>query len=189
MTTQHSLEHQILIAMPTLTNSWFDKTVVYIVEDNEYGSMGLTLNLPHSINIEQLLEHFNLVADQSLDYLNQKVLLGGPVEMEHGFILHKDDNQTWQKSLPLRDNLVMTVSEDFLKALAQGTGPKKFIACLGFAGWEKGQLADEIQGNSWLSIPYNESLLFEVPTHDKWRVALGTLGISPEFLSMEAGHD
>ncbi|BBP42748.1 YqgE/AlgH family protein [Thiosulfativibrio zosterae] len=189
MTKQHSLEHQILIAMPTLTNSWFDKTVVYVVEDNEYGSMGLTLNLPHSFTIENLLEHFTLNADQTLPYLDQKVLLGGPVEVEHGFILHEDTGQSWQKSLPLQNGLVMSVSEDLLKAIAEGTGPQKFIACLGFAGWEKGQLADEIQGNSWLTIPYNESLLFEVPTHDKWRVALGTLGIAPEFLSMEAGHD
>lgn len=188
MTIEHSFEHQILIAMPTLTNTWFDKTVVYIVEDNEYGSMGLTLNSPHNINIEQLLEHFNLNGEEDLPYLTQQVLLGGPVEIEHGFILHENNGQSWQKSLPLNGNLAMSVSEDVLKSLAEGTGPKKFIACLGFAGWEKGQLADEIRGNSWLTIPYNESLLFDVPAHDKWRVALGTLGIAPEFLSMEAGH-
>lgn len=186
--TETSLEHHILIAMPNLQDSWFEKTVVYIVEDNEHGSMGLTLNLPHELDVEQLLKYFDLDMLANLPYLHNRVQLGGPVDMEHGFVLHKDDMVDWQKSMPLQDGLAMTVSEDLLKAIAEGNGPSDFVAFLGFAGWDKGQLADEIQSNSWLSIPYNESLLFDVPNHDKWRVALSTLGISPEFLSMEAGH-
>lgn len=189
MNTLTNYEHRILIAMPTLTNSWFEKTIVYIVEDNEFGSMGLVLNLPHEFTLEKLLSHFDLnIFHDDPSLMTKKVMLGGPVDMEHGFILHSPAGD-WEKSMPLQDGLAMTVSEDLLKAVAEGKGPDKMLACLGFAGWEKGQLADEIAGNSWLSIPYNERLVFEVPSHDKWRVALGTLGIQPEFLSMEAGHD
>ena len=183
-----SFEHQILIAMPALDNSWFKKTVIYIVEDNENGTMGLVINLPHNLQVDQLLEHFKF--DIALDENTAKktVLIGGPVDMEHGFILYKGES-TWQHSMSLRNNLNMAVSEDLLKAIGQNKGPENFISFLGFAGWEKGQLAKEINENSWLTIPYNEALLFEVDTKTKWHVALNTLGISPEHLSSEAGYD
>ncbi|BCN94110.1 UPF0301 protein [Thiomicrorhabdus immobilis] len=182
-----SLEHHFLIAMPALENSWFEKTVIYIVEDNEHGTMGLVINLANKIDIQDLLDHFNLATPQNVDYLKQTVLIGGPVDLERGFILHESTGN-WKSTMPLPDNLSMTVSEDFLQALSEGLAPSKFLVCLGFAGWEPGQLAQEIQENSWLTIPYNESLLFETPLENRWQVALGTLGISPEFLSSEAGH-
>lgn len=183
-----SFEHQILIAMPSLDNSWFEKTVIYLVEDNLQGTMGLVINLPHKLRISQLLEHFKLesVVDNKID--NQAVLVGGPLDIEHGFILYNGTHK-WQHSIALKDNLNMAISEDLLKSIGQNKGPEKFITCLGFAGWNPGQLAKEINENSWLTIPYNESLLFDVAAEDKWHVALGTLGVAPEFLSMEAGYD
>jgi len=183
----NSLEHHFLIAMPNLTDSWFDKTVVYIVEDNEHGTMGLVINLEHNLTVPELLDHFELPVEAAETYTDQLVLMGGPVDLEHGFILHEPQGN-WQKTLPLQDNLAMTVSEDFLKAMADGTAPEKIVVCLGFSGWEKGQLNEEIQANNWLTIPYNEALLFEVASEQKWQVALSTLGISPESLSMDAGH-
>ncbi len=188
MDANYSLEHHFLIAMPSLADSWFEKTVIYMVEDNDFGSMGLVINLPHKLTVQELLEHFKLSVDQTNPKLDDNVLMGGPVDMEHGFILHHGQS-AWQKTLPLQDDLAMTVSEDLLKAIARNEGPKHFIACLGFAGWEKGQLQKEIQENSWLTIPYNQTLLFEVPIDRKWEVALGTLGIAPEHLSIDAGHD
>ena len=182
-----SLEHHFLIAMPALENSWFEKTVIYLVEDNEHGSMGLVINLPNKLDVKDLLDHFELPIPTGADFLDKTVLIGGPVDLERGFILHQS-NGDWKSSMQLPDNLSMTVSEDFLEALSGNQEPDKFIVCLGFAGWEPGQLAQEIQDNSWLTIPYNESLLFETPVEKRWEVALGTLGISPEFLSCEAGN-
>jgi len=177
--------------MPNLADSWFEKTLVYVVEDNQHGSMGLVVNLPHKLILSQLLEHFQLPTDRlnsRSDLAEQVIMMGGPVDMEHGFILHQPPGD-WQKSIHLKDNLAMTVSEDFLKAVSEGNQPEKLLVCLGFAGWEAGQLNEEIQQNNWLPIPYNESLLFDIEPDQKWLVALNTLGISPESLSMEAGHD
>ena len=188
MQTLDSLEHQFLIAMPNLAHSWFEKALIYIVEDNHHGSMGVVVNFPHQLNIQQLLDHFELPIPTQAPYLETEVMMGGPVDVEHGFILHQPDGD-WQKTVALPDNLGMTVSEDFLKALSQKSAPEDFVICLGFAGWEKGQLNDEIQANNWLTIPYNASLLFDVPAEKKWETAIQTLGIAPEFLSMDAGHD
>jgi len=191
MENLNSLEHHFLIAMPNLADSWFEKTLVYVVEDNQHGSMGLVVNLPHKLILSQLLEHFQLPTDRlnsRSDLAEQVIMMGGPVDMEHGFILHQPPGD-WQKSIHLKDNLAMTVSEDFLKAVSEGNQPEKLLVCLGFAGWEAGQLNEEIQQNNWLPIPYNESLLFDIEPDQKWLVALNTLGISHESLSMEAGHD
>ncbi|MBO1923889.1 MULTISPECIES: YqgE/AlgH family protein [Thiomicrorhabdus] len=187
MNQMHSLEHHFLVAMPSLDNSWFEKSVIYIVEDNEHGTMGLTINLGHQLDIRTLLEHFHYHYNERNPHLDEQVLLGGPVDVERGFILHQPAG-SWKSSMPLRDGLAMTVSDDFLQAVGDGEAPDNFLVCLGFAGWEPGQLAEELQENSWLTIPYNQSLLFETPVEQRWEIALGTLGISPEFLSSEAGH-
>lgn len=187
MKEMQSLEHHFLISMPTLDDSWFEKTVIYIVEDNELGSMGLVINLPHKLSITDLLEHFDYMPTDDYPYLRNDVMIGGPVDMERGFILHRPHGK-WNSSMTLEDNLAMTVSDDLLQALTRDEGPNDFIVCLGFSGWQPGQLAQELQSNSWLTIPYNEALLFDTPVETKWEVALGTLGISPEFLSMEAGN-
>lgn len=187
MKQMQSLEHNLLIAMPALEDSWFKKTVIYLAEDNEHGSMGLVVNLSNKFNIKELLEHFDLPTPDNTSFEEKEVLVGGPVDLERGFILHQD-RHNWKSSMPLPDGISMTVSEDFLEALSKDAIDDDFIVCLGFAGWEPGQLAQEIQDNCWLTIPYNQSLLFETPIENRWEVALGTLGISPEFLSAEAGH-
>lgn len=183
----HSLEHSFLVAMPNLDNGWFEKTVIYIVEDNEHGSMGLVINSPNKLNVKDLLDHFHLPLPMDSDKVDDQVLLGGPVDHERGFILHRPQGE-WKSSISLPDNMAMTVSEDFLEAVSNETAPADFLICLGFSGWEPQQLAQEIQENSWLTIPFNASLLFETPIEQRWEVALGTLGIHPSALSAQAGN-
>lgn len=182
-----SLEHHFLISMPSLENSWFEKTVIYLVEDNAEGTMGLVINLPNNLTIQELLQHFELSAPNQARYSQSPVLIGGPIDLERGFVLHEAPG-SWQTSLTLPDQLQMTVSEDLLAAISADQIDADFLICLGFAGWEPGQLAAEMQTNSWLTIPYNRSLLFETPIEQRWEVALATLGIAPAFLSDEAGH-
>lgn len=187
MKIPHSLQHQFLIAMPSLDDGWFAKTVIYVIEDNEKGSTGLVINKPHDLSVAQLLEHFNIYADSECPDLKRTVLMGGPVDMERGFILHQPPGE-WQNTVVVDKELGLTVSEDFLQAIAQGEAPQDFMICLGLASWGKNQLAGEIQRNSWLTAPYNASLLFETPLEKRWKTALGMLGVSPEFLSAETGH-
>lgn len=185
--TTINFQHQFLIAMPSLDDSWFEKTVIYILEDNHQGTKGLVINKPHNINKKQLLEHFHIPGTQNRKDLDELIFQGGPVDLERGFILHQPAGN-WQSSIELQDGLGLTVSEDFLQAIYEHNAPKDYLICLGISSWTKGQLASEIQENSWLTAPYNASLLFETPVENRWKVALGTLGVAPEFLSTEAGH-
>lgn len=182
-----SLEHHFLIAMPSLNGSWFEKSIIYILEDNKNGTTGLAVNLAQSFQVQDLLSHFNLPPHPDSLFLKQPILRGGPVDVEQGFILHLPKGK-WKSSIPLQDNLTMTFSDDFIKALSKNQSPDHFLVCLGFSSWEPGQLNQEIQSNSWLTIPYNQALLFDTPADKKWQVALETLGVSPEFLTQEAGH-
>ena len=73
MTSLTSFQHQILIAMPSLENTWFERTVIYMVEDNQHGSMGLVINLPHKLTTAQLLEHFKLEIQKDSPMLEEPV--------------------------------------------------------------------------------------------------------------------
>jgi putative transcriptional regulator len=182
-----SFEHHFLIAMPSLDDSWFARTVIYIIEDNEKGTSGLVLNKPHKLTVKQLLEHFHIDAVEDREDLQASVYMGGPVDMERGFILHQPLG-AWQNSMRLPENMGLTVSEDFLQAIANQTAPKNYITCLGLANWTKGQLMNEIMRNSWLTAPFNSSLVFDTPCEQRWKAALGMLGVRPETLSHEVGH-
>lgn len=187
MKLTHSLQHQFLIAMPSLNDTWFEKTVIYMVDDNEKGSTGLVINKPHNLSILQLLEHFQIFGNQDSPLMKRTVMMGGPVEMERGFILHQPAGK-WQNTINITPHLGLTVSEDFLEAIKLDSAPNDFLVCLGSATWNKGQLANEIKNNRWITAPFNASLMFETSIEKRWKVALGMLGISPEFLSTEAGH-
>ncbi|WP_044407800.1 YqgE/AlgH family protein [Thiomicrospira microaerophila] len=187
MNLSHSLAHQFLIAMPSLDATWFEKTVIYIIDDNEKGSTGLVINKPHNLNVLQLLEHFHIYGNQHSPMMKRTVMMGGPVDMERGFILHQPTGK-WQNTVNITPTLGLTVSEDFLEAIKLNNAPQDFLICLGTATWTKGQLTHEIKSNSWLTAPFNASLMFETPVEKRWKAALGILGVSPEFLSAEAGH-
>ncbi|AHF00666.1 hypothetical protein THIAE_01785 [Thiomicrospira aerophila AL3] len=188
--TLHSYQHQILIANPSLDNSWFEKTVIYIAEDSDQQTTGLVLNKPHQFKVSDLLDYFSFSPAGSAETrpeLGEHVRLGGPVDKEHGFILHRHRNN-WPNSINLDDGLVLSTSEAFLKAIAADEAERPYLVFLGVASWHPGQLTEEIQRNSWLTCPYDPAIVFDVPIDQHWQHALASLGIDPVFLSSEAGH-
>ncbi|MFB0952708.1 MAG: YqgE/AlgH family protein, partial [Rhodospirillales bacterium] len=115
------------------------------------------------------------------------VLFGGPVEMGRGFVLHSPDYMH-DATLVVDDDVALTATVDVLKAMADGSGPKQRLLALGYAGWESGQLDDEIKANGWLSVDADPKLLFDVDVDAKWAQAMSKIGIDPSMLSDEAGH-
>jgi putative transcriptional regulator len=115
------------------------------------------------------------------------VLFGGPVETGRGFVLHSPDYMH-DATLVVDDDVALTATVDVLKAMADGSGPKQRLLALGYAGWESGQLDDEIKANGWLSVDADPKLLFDVDVDAKWAQAMSKIGIDPSMLSDEAGH-
>jgi putative transcriptional regulator len=117
-----------------------------------------------------------------------KVMRGGPVETERGFVLHSSDFFIENSTLPIDEGICLTATIDILKAIARGEGPASAILALGYAGWAPGQLENEIQANGWLHCAADPELIFGADTGGKYERALKKIGIDPGMLSSDSGH-
>jgi putative transcriptional regulator len=117
----------------------------------------------------------------------QPVMRGGPVQTERGFVLH-EPSQSWDSTVEVSDSVHLTTSQDILAALAKGTGPRRALMALGYAGWGAGQLEMELSANAWLTVPGSAAIVFDTPFEQRWVAAAGLLGINLATMSSEAGH-
>jgi len=187
MTVVNSLQHHFLIAMPSLTDKYFKRSVTYVLEHTEQGAMGIVVNQPSTMTFRELLNQIDDTATVS-DKMSERIIMcGGPVQADRGFVLHTPC-ETWSSSLPVTDNIVVTTSKDILVALGKDEGPSQAIIALGYAGWEAHQLEQEIQENAWLTIPACDDILFNTPIHKRWEAAVNKLGIDIWQLTQQAGQ-
>jgi putative transcriptional regulator len=84
--------------------------------------------------------------------------------------------------------ICLTATIDILRAMATGTGPRRSLIALGYAGWAPGQLEGEIQQNGWLFCPADEDLVFGEDDDEKWVRAMKKIGVDPAKLSGAGGH-
>lgn len=180
------LTNQFLIAMPGMDDPNFAQTVTLVCEHSERGALGIVINRPIGMNLGDVFTQLGLDAARSR-VSGQHVLQGGPVQTDRGFVLHSP-GAAWESTLPVSDRLHLTTSRDILDALAEGTGPERAVIALGYAGWDAGQLEDELARNAWLTAPVDEALVFDVPPEDRWQAAGRLLGINLLHLSSQAGH-
>lgn len=181
-----SLTGQLLIAMPTMTDSRFARSVIYVCTHSASGAMGLVINkVLDNIGLKDLLEQLKIETEQVPAAL--KIHFGGPVETARGFVLHSADYQQ-QGTLMVDDRVGLTASVDILRLIAGGNGPKRYLVALGYAGWAPGQLDAEIQGNGWLHAPADLKLIFGIANHEKWHRAVSQLGFDVSKLSTVAGR-
>jgi putative transcriptional regulator len=182
----HYLTGQLLIAMPTIPDQRFQRTVIYMCAHNADGAMGLVINrLFGSITFPDLLEQLGI--DSPGSAANMRVHFGGPVESGRGFVLHSTDFVR-EGTMQVDDKIALTATVDILRAIADGRGPKHALLALGYAGWGPGQLDTEMQANGWLNAPADDRLLFDRDLDSKWERAIAKLGVSLSMLSGEAGH-
>ncbi len=186
-----NLTGHLLIAMPGMTDPFFSKSVTFICTHNQDGAMGVMINRPTDLSYETLFEKIKVELAQS-ELADNTVLYGGPVQPERGFVLHEHSGE-WDSTLSIAENTALTTSKDILESVAIGTGPKKMLLALGYAGWTAGQLEQEIAANSWLSVQAKDGetlhkILFECKAEDKLNASLALLGVNPAMLSDVAGH-
>jgi putative transcriptional regulator len=188
------LDGQMLIAMPAMNDERFARSVIYVCAHSSDGAMGIVVNHPvANINFPDLLVKLEVIPPAERIQLPSragavKVLKGGPVETERGFVLHSSDFFMDNSTLPIDDGVFLTWTLDILKAIARGDGPASAILALGYAGWGAGQLENEIQQNGWLHCAADPELIFGNDTDRKYEKALRKIGIDLGMLSSEAGH-
>ncbi len=181
-----SLANHFLIAMPALADPNFFHTVTYICEHNAEGALGLVINRPSELQLEDIFAHMELKAADS-QIASRTVYAGGPVQPDRGFVLHEPLGQ-WEATMQVSEHIGITASRDILAAVAKGTGPVHSLVALGYAGWGAGQLEQEIADNAWLSGPADARIVFETPDEERWQAAARLLGVDLNLLSGDAGH-
>ncbi|MBG0795306.1 YqgE/AlgH family protein [Methylocystis sp. H62] len=188
------LDGQLLIAMPSMLDQRFARSVIYLCAHSEEGAMGIVVNQAARVrNFPDLLVQLQVIAPQERISLPSRaediqVLSGGPVQTDRGFVLHTPDFFLDNSTLPIDDGVSLTATIDILRAIAAGRGPDRALLALGYAGWDPGQLEEEIQRNGWLNCPTDPALLFDHDLETKYARALRSIGVDPQRLSTHAGH-
>ncbi|MCQ4315621.1 YqgE/AlgH family protein [Stutzerimonas zhaodongensis] len=180
------LKHHFLIAMPHMADPNFAQTLIYLVEHNRDGAMGLIVNRPSGLNLADVLDQLRPDEPVALDRQHLPIFSGGPVHTDRGFVLHPSDAQ-FQATVDLGP-LGVTTSQDILFAIADGYGPHQHFIALGYAGWEAGQLETELIENAWLSCPAQPHILFDMPADQRLTAAAASLGVDLRLLSSQVGH-
>ena len=181
-----NLTHHFLIAMPSMADPHFAKTLTFICEHNDKGALGLVVNRPIEMSLQTLLEQVSIPFGTE-QFKSIPVHFGGPVQVDRGFVLHKPLGQ-WQSTLAVSPEVGLTTSKDILQALARGEGPSNLLITLGYAGWAPGQLENELAQNAWLTVQAKPEVIFDLRAEDRLPAAMGLLGIDFASLSDEAGH-
>lgn len=181
-----SLRDHFLLAMPSLSEGIFSQSITYICEHGESGAMGIVINQALDLSVAEIFEHLQI--EPRGDFSAEPVMAGGPVQIDHGFVLHRGCETSWEASLRVTDEITLTTSRDILRAIAAGSGPREHLIALGYAGWSAGQLEQELAENSWLTLPADSDIIFNTPAEQRVSAAAAQLGIDMNLISGEAGH-
>lgn len=192
-----SLAGQVLIAMPTIGDARFERTVVYLCVHDEEGAMGIVLNRPDAKRqVGDVLKELSLTDDAHYDNskgdennpLQSRVLIGGPVEKSRGFVLHTPHIVERDGTVAVTDDVHLSTTLDILRDIGRGNGPDRFLLALGFASWSAGQLDEEILQNAWLHGGMDADRLFDTPSELHYAASLTNLGVDINQLSHIAGR-
>lgn len=180
------LTNNLLIAMPSLADPNFARTVTLICEHSAEGAMGIVINRPTNIALRDVLDQLDIDASRAI-HADMPVYYGGPVQNGRGFVLHEPIG-TWETTLSVTETVGLSTSRDILEAIARNEGPDRYLVTLGYAGWGAGQIERELSENSWLNTQSSRDILFTLPPEQRWKAAARLAGVDLTFLSSEAGH-
>ncbi len=163
------LAGRLLVASEKMGDPRFDKTVIYMIEHNASGAMGLVVNVPMgAVPAARLFERLGLDPDGVRGEI--EVNFGGPVDPGRGFLLHSTD-VLLKDSVVVDNKVALTAQPDMLRAIARGEGPAQSIFTLGYSGWGPGQLESELARDTWFVIPADMSLVFAANPTKSWERA------------------
>ena len=181
-----TLTGHFLIAMPNQAQPPFSRGVALLCQHDEDGAVGLLVNQLSEYRFGDVLAQMKLGCSDP-DLADAPVLIGGPVQQERGFVLHREHGH-WESSYRINASWSVTTSRDILVAMAAGEGPRQALMALGYAGWSAGQLEQELKDNTWLTAEASERVVFHTPLEERWSAAAGLVGVDPLQLPGYAGH-
>ncbi len=187
-TPVQSLQGQFLLAMPSMGDPRFLRSVVYMVAHDSDGAMGFIINKrAEGLSLGDILKDMpETVAKTGL--VNLPVYVGGPVQNDRGFVLHTSDYEKTHNTLSQELPIALTQSADVLVDAAHGRGPEEMRLFLGYVGWGPGQIEGELQDNAWLVCDANIAEIFTSQSDDLYEKCVAAMGIDLALLSNEGGE-
>lgn len=167
------LKPQILVAMPTLQDGYFDKSVILLCEYNAQGAMGFMINSPSTTTVDDLLNELglNLAEEQ-----HRPIMIGGPVQPELCWVLHTPDYQG-RSTTPMGESLCLSAAQEVLTSFAEGEGPAEYLLGVGYAGWSPGQLDCEIEQEAWWLADMDPLQVMRETCEGRWEMVMESLGL------------
>jgi putative transcriptional regulator len=183
-----SLAGKLLIAMPGIGDPRFEHAVIMMCVHTSDQAMGLVVNKPKgALTLKDVLDHLGVAPRPEL--APRAVLDGGPVKPDRGFVLHSEDfaapDRSTQKIAP---GVRLSTTRDVLDSMAGDNAPAQFVLALGYAGWDAGQLENELIRNVWIVAEPDRAIIFGDDHEQKWTAAIASLGFDPAQLLGEAGR-
>jgi len=170
-----SLAGHLLVATPELQAPHFRHTVIYMVEHNDRGALGLVINRTiGSGPLGKLLAGLGIdegAQDETVIAIHE----GGPVERSRGFVLHSADYRHDHRVI-FEEIAALSNPSEQLPEIALELGTHQGLIAFGYAGWGAQQLEGEIAQGSWFAIEADEALLFDDAIATKWQRALALRG-------------
>jgi putative transcriptional regulator len=165
----------LLIADPFLKDPNFLRTVVFLCEHQEEGSFGFVLNRQYENTINELIPE--------LEQYALPVYYGGPVQMDTIHFLHQ-----FPKEIPGGKEVVKGVYwggefdavVDLVKNKSIDVSKIRFF--IGYSGWSGGQLHEEMNDKTWLTVQATRHLIFHKQHQEIWKEALKGMGGDYEMM-------
>jgi putative transcriptional regulator len=187
LSDQGFLFGKLLIAMPGMADPRFEKSVILMCSHSERGALGLIVNKPiPALPFRELMANMDIEVGEAVGAA--RVMYGGPVDTDHGYILHAKERADRSATLGITSEIALTPTIDILKAIAGGRGPERWLLALGYAGWGPGQIEAEIAANGWIHCDADSDIVFDGAVETKWARAFAKLGAGLSGLSSQVGR-
>ena len=166
----------LLVAAPGMPDPRFARTVIFMLQHNDGGALGLIVNRPIAVEpASKVLKRLD-GKDRSIEAGRRvRIHYGGPVQPARGFFVHSSD-YAGTGTVAVTGRVSVTGPLVILRALAGGKGPTKGFLALGYAGWAPGQLENEIRRKDWVTVPPDHRLVFDGDKPSAWKRALDRRG-------------
>ena len=180
------LTNQLLIAMPAMGDPNFAQTVALICDHGPRGALGLILNKPLPMRMAEIFEQLEIE------------IAAGPLARAPRAARRPHADRPRLRGASRRRRVGLDAEGLRCPAchhLARHSGghgarrgPDEAVVALGYAGWDGGQLEEEIRANAWLSAPVDLALIFDLPFESRWQAAGRLLGVELSRISPISGN-
>ncbi len=170
---QGTSKPQILVAMHSLKDGYFDKSVILLCEYSESGAMGFVINSPSTTSVDDLLRELGLDSQPTQD---KPIMIGGPVQPELCWVVHTAD-YTGRSTTTLSDSISLSAAQEVLTSITEGSAPLDYMLGVGYSGWGPGQLDNEIEQEAWWLADLDPLPILRNCCDTRWDMVMEGLGL------------